>query len=58
MAEDLRFFVALLIWLVGGSALGIGLNEVWPHGLGAIIGVLAAGVISILFYYLLPKKKE
>jgi hypothetical protein len=57
MAEDLRFFVALLIWLVGGSALGIGLNQLWPHGLGAIIGVLVAGVISILVYYLLPRSK-
>jgi high-affinity Fe2+/Pb2+ permease len=58
MSEDFRFFVAMLIWLVGASAMGIGLNQLWPNGLGAIIGVLSGGVIAILVYFFLPRSGE
>ena len=56
MAKDIRFFVAMMIWLVGASAMGIGFNQLLPNGLGAGIGVLFGGVISILAYYFLPHK--
>jgi hypothetical protein len=58
MSEDFRFFVAMLIWLVGASAMGIGFNQLLLHGLGAIIGVLFGGVIAILVYFFLPRSRE
>ena len=55
MSRDFRFFVAMLIWIVGASAGGIVLNQLWSNGWGAIMGVLYGGVIAILFYFFLPR---